>query len=686
MFKLSNDYIKKEINTLLCSYDNKNYVKLMASLDFMPQTFTVADKINKKKLIHFGDIKYMDWLMGLVNDQLQNLKNLKMVNNIDALRELIFYNINFFLHYKVNNISLSECIYNQEFIDIIRRIIYFTIYGNNDFDLYTAKCFNDLAFKIMPNLITLLDLRNCDLLSIFKLSIISGLIGLDMKGAPSAASNYVNAGIPIKKYFDMDSEDAAVELLSLLDKLVDSAITPVFYWDKFENKLFNGGRLVWMTDDYIESFFDFYFIMELMKKQSNLTVEIIPKNGCFGNDLSYEDAEKILHLPIFSKLFNFYKEGRLSISCLGPQMGAANITKLSDENIDSILNSDIFITKGCRIHEMLQGGLSKECFSAFVVVRELSEITTGFNSKSMPIILLHLNPKEYAFWGIEYNNSKDVVLSDNRVIRTAASTLKDHEQRKKTNDLKSLVNEFNLLQGYSDSWVRDFRPIIQEQGLITNKIYRYLSKTYKQNSQNIVDEFDKTAGIQKIIWKRLNSNVDKLFQLPHEVLQVLDIMIDCNEDLKYKVKFFDNGIQFINQKNSPIYIDSGEDSFESIISLPYIDEQFNIVHPDISFGHLPVFSKYYSIDLIIQESYRVLKNNGLFYILLRKGEGYELVDMYNGLKLSPCQHYTNEMLQQVLERNSFAVISIEELIEQRETHNIVWLLAFAVKQYQKDNS
>ena len=82
-----------------------------------------------------------------------------------------------------------------------------------------------------------------------------------------------------------------------------------------------------MTDDIIESYFDFLVIEKLLTDY-NLTVTIIPKNGCFGNDASFEDINK----SISPELNKFKKEKRVKVSKKGPLMAAANLRKLSEEH------------------------------------------------------------------------------------------------------------------------------------------------------------------------------------------------------------------------------------------------------------------------------------------------------------------------------------------------------------------
>lgn len=684
MYNLSKEYIKKHINELLCSYGELSYKNILSSPDFKPQTFSVADKMTNKGLIHFRDISFDDWLDGLITDQIKSLSD---IVNINELKPIVVQNVHTFINYFDKNVSLAECIYNQEFVDIIRRLIYFSLYGNNNSELYTAKKFNDLAYRLLPIIIEMILERKYDKLTIFKLSIASGLAGLDMKGAPAASSNYANMGIPMKKYLDMDRYIAAQELLDKLMDIVGNSPTPVFYWEKLESELINAKKLVWMTDDYIESFFDLYFMMYLLKELPNLKIEVIPKNGRFGNDMSWKDMEQIIRIPIFSEIIKANREGRFIINKYGPQMGAANITKLSDYNVQSILETDVFVTKGCRIHEMLQGGVSKEVFSSYIVTRELSEIVTGFNSKETPILLLNLQPGEYAFWGINYNYSKEECLSDGRIIRICACTLKEHENRKKLSVIEEIVSEFNNLQSLVSSYEGNLLPILSEMNMLSIKIGEYISKKYMDlHKKYTYIHFNQLNEINNKTWERFNEVVDIHFQKEHDDLSVLDAATGSGRDLVFGTKFgynmsgCDNCKGFIDEFNLSEYAKSVSYTFGNLLHLPYDDKKFDIVRQNASIVHMPMISDGYSADLALKESHRVLKENGMLYILVKKGDGLVVIDTKDGMGKRPFQYYKTDTLTKLIKRNGFRIISVEELSENRCGEEITWLLAFAVKE------
>lgn len=318
----------------------------------------------------------------------------------------------------------------------MRHVIGYSLEGDPSKIYHTHKTFNDLAKKIIPLVISEIEKEKFDLSTILKLSIISGMSGLDLKGTSAASSIYSNSGIQMESYFHLTAEESAqIYLRELKNRL--NCPTPVFYWEKFlsEVKGNNKLKIVWFTDDYIESFFDLLFIGKLLDEYLNVELTVIPKNGNYGNDASYSDIVDLLNLDthkhIFDNLNMHKKSGRFSICKLGPRMGTINLKKLSDEAIDLIEDSDLAVVKGCRSHEMVQGGLNKPSFSMFIVSREFSERTTGFDAKESPILLIYLLPGEYAFYGFKSIDLSEKASPGNRKTYYCKTTLKDHEKRKK---------------------------------------------------------------------------------------------------------------------------------------------------------------------------------------------------------------------------------------------------------------
>lgn len=682
MFKLTKECLCKNLNYFLCDYGNDNYKKILSKQKFLPESFTVYEKMCGKELIYFREITFEEWCTGLILDQIGKLT---WIQDRDSLKDKTIENVLFLLRYNVNGEILAENIYNQEFVDIIRRVIYFTIFGKCDSDVYTAKEFNDLAYLVMPNLLNFMEERDYSLQKIFKLSIASGLMGLDMKGAPAASSNYANSGIPMKQYLNVSIDDVISELLKELEIVTENADTPVFYWDEFIKSLQEAESVVWMTDDYIESFFDLYFIQKLIEQFPNLNIDIIPKNGRFGNDMSWEDLEDIIQFPCFKVIKEKVNSGQITINHFGPQMGAANLSKLSAQCVDSIFRADFIVTKGCRIHEMIQGGIDKEMFSAYIVTRELSEIITGFDSKRTPILFLHSQPGEYLFWGISYNNAKKRRIENGREVFTSCCTIKEHEIRKKLKSIEEIANEFNYIYSCLLSYKDDLTPVYQELVTLKKQIETYTINNYICNCQkyigihNELNEFDQTT------WNFFIAAVKKYFDKDFSNTSILDVGSGSGRDLLFgqhlgfKMVGCDKCEEFVNhynqvQTNGPSYV------YGDACQLPFEKEKFDVVRQSASLVHIPIIGKGYGTDLAIHESYRVLKTGGLLYVLVKEGKGINVIDTNEGLGKRIFQYYEDKDIRQMLSRNNFKVLDVREIEEMRHGVLIKWLACIAVKE------
>ncbi len=682
MFKLTEECLNENLNYFLCDYGNDNYKKILSKPNFLPESFTVYEKMCGKELIYFTEISFEDWCTGLVLDQIGKLT---WVQDRDSLKDKTIENVLFLLRYNINGKILAENIYNQEFVDIIRRVIYFTIFGKCDSDVYTAKEFNELAYLVMPYLLNIIEEKDYSLQKIFKLSIASGLMGLDMKGAPAAASNYANSGIPMKPYLNISIEDVISQLLKELEIVVQNADTPIFYWDEFIKRLQEAESVVWMTDDYIESFFDLYFLQKLIVQFPNLNIDIIPKNGHFGNDMSWEDLEDIVQFPCFKAIKEKMKSGQITINHFGPQMGAANLSKLSAQCVDSIFRADFIVTKGCRIHEMIQGGIDKEMFSAYIVTRELSEIITGFDSKRTPILFLHSQPGEYLFWGISYDNAKRRHIENGREVFTSCCTIKEHEIRKKMKPIEEIACDFNCIYSHLLNYKSNLTPVYQELVMLKKQIETYTINNYLSNCQKYVNIHTKLNEFDQSTWDFFVSAVSKYFDKDFSNINILDVGAGPGRDLLFgqhlgfKMVGCDKCEEFVNQYNQ-VQINAPSYVYGDACQLPFEKEIFDVVRQSASLVHIPIIGKGYGTDLAIHESYRVLKTGGLLYVLVKEGGGINVIDTNEGLGKRVFQFYEDKDIRQIFSRNNFKILSIKEIEEMRQGVLIKWLACIAVKE------
>ena len=336
--------------------------------------------------------------------------------------------------------------------------------GNID----TAVEFNAFAHEIMPYVITLLRRREFSLAMLLRISVISGLSGLDLKGSTACASALNNDGVAMRDLLELPGAEAAGLYFDRLLARYERSQFPIFHLDDLIRRIEAkpNFELVWMTDDIIESYIDFLVIEKLLTAY-DMTITVIPKNGRYGNDTSYEDACRM----VFSSLESFRQSGRLRICSTGPLMAAANLRKLPPECTDYILSADALVLKGCRISEMFNGGVNAHTYVAFSVVRSITEMETGFSSDSNSALFFHLRPGEYAFWGVKGCRA---VFEKKRVYWT----LKDHFT--KISSLDDAITRLSRIRAIQDEYTEDPRPLCQEIDQIAEYIHDYASSKNRQ--------------------------------------------------------------------------------------------------------------------------------------------------------------------------------------------------------------
>ena len=444
-FELDKDVLEQNLSTILCAAPDSTNV-LMTDSEYVPETFTAEDKRNGKRLPFFADVSFESWIQSMVKEQIQAVG--LMPEEAETAVQVSIRN----LMALMDRCKSQYPIYNQEFVDVIRHITAYTVFGDFTRLIRTSERMNRVADRLVPHTISILKQMGLSEEEWFTLSIISGISGLDMKGAPAAASSYSNDGIPLRPFLTMPVKEAAASYTKSLLAILSSCTKPVFDWKAFRSKVEGGGHLVWLTDDYIESCFDMEIIASLLDTYPELRISMIPKGSEFGNDLSYEQAMRLIP----ERLRLHETRSRFRVVPNGPQMGAVNIRKLSSVISQMIASADTVIMKGCRIHEMLQGGLKMDSYSAFFVVRTTSEMETGFSSENLPAMLIHLEPGEYSFWGIREDG--------------ICCTAKQHRRNQNGTDLNELICERERLSRLIESYSGYLRPLRQELALVEERI------------------------------------------------------------------------------------------------------------------------------------------------------------------------------------------------------------------------
>lgn len=113
--------------------------------------------------------------------------------------------------------------------------------------------------------------------------------------------------------------------------------------------------------------------------------------------------------------------------------------------------------------------------------------------------------------------------------------------------------------------------------------------------------------------------------------------------------------------------------------IPYPDEMFDVVRHNASFLHLPVIGKGYTVHKCLEESFRILKNDGCLYIYTKEGTGFITSDTGDRLGVRSFQLFDENSLTELLQECCFSVMCINHFIKERNGIDIKWIEVFAQK-------
>lgn len=129
--------------TSFCQYPEKSEC-ILFDKSFEPESFTAQEKREGKKTMFFNDLSYEEWIENMLKEQFES-SNIESELIENAVKQGI----------KNFNMLLDVCgknhkMYNQEVVDILRRISVFTVTGKLEENFNTAKKFKEFSHEIMP--------------------------------------------------------------------------------------------------------------------------------------------------------------------------------------------------------------------------------------------------------------------------------------------------------------------------------------------------------------------------------------------------------------------------------------------------------------------------------------------------------------------------------------------------------
>lgn len=701
---LSRDRIGSMLPDFLC--DDSRDVSQESSIvspEFVPDSFTIQNRIDDPSFLPEDERDTWEFLRSDVAAKMNMMvrDGWAVFDGSGSCIDIVTEQLVRLLQYDFDGRTVASRIYNQELTDVSRRVIAFCLYGNPNHEVQTHAKFNALGLAMASRVIMRYLIAECDLKRLLLYSIASGLVGLDLKGATAASSSLTNSGIQLQPWIDqgIDLDDMVELAYNALFGIVDQGLC-IDASAPFFSDLSTGSpyHLLWFTDDVIETVFDLLLVWRLLETNRALRITLAPKNGQHGNDASYQDVLNMLRQPVFNALEPYLETAALTILDSGPRMGTINLHKLSPLLRNEMNHCNGVYIKGCRSHEMAQGGLSSVSYTSFVVARTFTESETGLDARSAPLVFIRSEPGEYAYWGFQGQRERQRSFSDGRRIPICYCTLEEHEQHKATCDLAFLTAEINrlsdLCQGVGSSpWQR---ALDRECVLLVDQLSRVTTAGY----DSIADEY---ASLRKELPRSDDIAImDELLDMARAraaqgvlgdnagKLWVLDVGTAHGRDLRYLSGFddvvakgIDNARAFIGmlrQLEQLREIPPGSFSEMDMRDMSlFAGGSFDVVRHNATLLHLPVLPNGIGSDEAIAESYRVLRSSGLLYVSVKAGSGFACDDTMEGLGKRAHQYYSEELLINLLERNGFRVLDVRTRFSSRPSGELRWLLAFAEK-------
>lgn len=420
--------------------DPATVAPLLVNGTYRPDTFTIADRYTTHPAWLGEHERDGDrWLHRLVAGRITAFTDLppEAVSHVyDQARRLLFD-----LAYQ--GIPVANSLYNQEAPYVVDRLAAWCLTRRpwRPVDLYAG--FNRLAHALLKDLLT----RHGDKLAaldppeLLRVAVAAGLVGLDIKGGPAPP------GTPIP----LAGWSPGLATTTVWRRLRQHAArsAPVDHGPGLLDEAATGSvRLVWWTDDLIETGFDLLVIQQLVTVNPRLRVVVVPKNGRYDNDAHTGDVARILRHPTLAALRRAVAAGRVHLSTRGPRMATAHPLRLHPSVVTEIASTDLMVCKGGRVHEMFNGNLAAPTYTAYVLVREFMQGQAGYDPAAAPLLIFRAEAGEWPWWGFR-GRTTSRRLPSGRTVAACHSTIAEHLHRTTTGDAGWLAADLARLE---DLW------------------------------------------------------------------------------------------------------------------------------------------------------------------------------------------------------------------------------------------
>lgn len=239
------------------------------------------------------------------------------------------------------------------------------------------------------------------------------------------------------------------------------------------------------------------------------------------------------------------------------------------------------------------------------------------------------------------------------------------------NELHNLVKQFNIAKtlNYSHKKLNEIAEEIQK-----NNMFAYGIQTPFVFRRNKITEVE----LKK--WERLQKYIK-----PEKHIKLFDTAFGSGRDLLLAKKFGYNayGCELSEFLYTDFLIKSNFESTKVIhadfCNIPFPDKMFDVIRHNASFLHMPLIGPGYTVHKCLDESFRLLKENGYLYIYTKEGTGFVALDTLDGLGLRSFQLYDEETLGSILADCGFTVKCFNHYDHMRNGKHILWIEVFAQK-------
>ncbi|MEH0450069.1 ARMT1-like domain-containing protein [Streptomyces sp. B21-102] len=429
------------VERLLCddSRGSGAWRRLLSRPDFVPDGFTVAERMNGEVLLGSAESEFGPWLSGVISGKLRRVAPPAGGGDaVPAVAAFCHEQTLRLLEHSVAGTTVAQTLANQEMPSVADRVIAHCVFGDVRAPVVTHRTYAHRSVEVALELASLVvDSCGQDLAALLRYSLAAGLIGAGQKlRAPGPG-----IALPVGS-----SGDPAALARMLWPKYQELAERPlhVDHWDTFRTEALDGPfRLVWFFDDCAETVIDLLLLDRLLAANPRLQLTLVPKSlPC------YTDADATLVLRLLDsprlRALGVDRLRATDVCTAGPSMATANLCKVSPELARALDDAQCVFVKGTNVHEMFQGGVNKVMYTGFVLVSEFNESAIGVDASTAPLFLVRSGPGEYTNWGFEGRRHRTACYAS-REVRLCWSTLMDRERRERCEEPAVLRDELRRL-------------------------------------------------------------------------------------------------------------------------------------------------------------------------------------------------------------------------------------------------